>query len=212
MALFGLNKQKMVSFDQALTGRDTPLWKPGLNIVKNTPMAPPYPENSEVAVFAMGCFWGAERIFWKQQGIYTTAVGYCGGFTKNPTYEEVCTGKTGHAESVLVVFFPEQISYKELLRLFFENHDPTQFMRQGNDIGTQYRSAIFTTSEHQFKVATEVKTIYNEILIKNGYQEIKTEIKPFNEFYFAEDYHQQYLEKNPYGYCGLQSLGLPCPT
>jgi peptide-methionine (S)-S-oxide reductase len=160
----------------------------------------------------MGCFWGAERVFWQAPGVYTTAVGYTGGFTPNPTYEEVCSGQTGHAEAVLVVFDPSKTSYEEMLRLFWENHDPTQGMRQGNDVGTQYRSAIYWTSERQRELAEASRAAYAERLAKAGYPEITTEIEQAGPFYYAEDYHQQYLEKNPWGYCGLGGTGVSCPV
>jgi peptide-methionine (S)-S-oxide reductase len=166
----------------------------------------------EQAVFGLGCFWGAERVFWQAPGVYTTAVGYAGGFTPNPTYEEVCSARTGHTEAVLVVFDPAKTSYEELLRLFWENHDPTQGMRQGNDVGTQYRSAIYTFSDAQAAAAESSRTTYSERLRASGYPEITTEIAPAGEFYYAEDYHQQYLHKNPWGYCGLGGTGVSCPV
>ena len=177
-----------------------------------TPLKPPFPEGFEVAVVGMGCFWGAERVFWQAPGVYTTAVGYAGGFTPNPTYEEVCSGRTGHTEAVLVVFDPAKTSYEEILRLFWENHDPTQGMRQGNDVGTQYRSAIYWTSERQRELAEASRTAYAERLRGAGYPEITTEIAEAGPFYYAEDYHQQYLHKNPWGYCGLGGTGVSCPV
>jgi peptide-methionine (S)-S-oxide reductase len=180
--------------------------------VLGTPMKPPFPDGLETAVFGLGCFWGAERVFWQAPGVYTTAVGYGGGFTPNPTYEEVCSGRTGHTEAVLVVFDPAKISYEEILRLFWENHDPTQGMRQGNDAGTQYRSAIYWTSEQQRGVAEASAKAYAERLHASGYPDITTEIAPAGPFYCAEDYHQQYLHKNPSGYCGLGGTGVSCPV
>jgi peptide-methionine (S)-S-oxide reductase len=180
--------------------------------VLGTPLTPPFPEGFERAVFAMGCFWGAERIFWQAPGVYTTAVGYAGGFTPNPTYEEVCSGRTGHAEAVLVVFDPAKTTYQELLRLFWENHDPTQGMRQGNDVGTQYRSAIYYTGEEQRRVAEATRAAFGERLRAAGYADVTTEIAQAGPFYYAEDYHQQYLEKNPWGYCGLGGTGVSCPV
>jgi peptide-methionine (S)-S-oxide reductase len=211
MQSFLHSKQVMVSKEKALKGRPEALWRPGVNIVTGTSMAPPYPEDCEKAVFALGCFWGAERLFWALPGIFTTAVGYCGGFTQNPTYEEVCSGKTGHAESVLVIYFPDEITYTDLLKVFFEGHDPTQFMKQGNDVGTQYRSAIFTFNEEQYQKAQSVLDAYQKIVSGKGYGKISTEISSVTEFYFAEEYHQQYLAKNPWGYCGLKPLGITCP-
>ncbi len=185
---------------------------PAHHAVLNTPLQPPFPEGLEQAIVAMGCFWGAERVFWQAPGVYTTAVGYSGGFTPNPTYEEVCTGRTGHAEAVLVVFDPSQTSYEEILRLFWENHDPTQGMRQGNDVGTQYRSAIYWTTEEQRALAEASRDAYAKRLQAAGYPEITTEIAAAGPFYYAEDYHQQYLHKNPMGYCGLGGTGVSCPV
>jgi peptide-methionine (S)-S-oxide reductase len=179
--------------------------------VLGTPLEPPFPEGFERAEFAMGCFWGAERVFWQADGVYTTAVGYAGGATPNPTYEEVCSGMTNHAEAVLVVFDPRATSYGELLRLFWENHDPTQGMRQSNDIGTQYRSAIYWTTEQQRAAAEESRAAYQRELSRRGHGEITTEIAPADDFYYAEPYHQQYLAKNPNGYCGLGGTGVACP-
>ena len=179
--------------------------------VLGTPMKPPFPAGLEQAIFGMGCFWGAERIFWQAPGVYTTAVGYAGGYTPNPTYEEVCSGRTGHAEVVLVVFDPAKTSYTDMLRLFWESHDPTQGMRQGNDVGTQYRSAIYWTSEPERAVAESSRADYAERLRAAGYPEITTEIAPAGPFYYAEDYHQQYLHKNPWGYCGIGGTGVSCP-
>jgi len=185
---------------------------PDRHEVLATPLAPPFPEGLEQSVVGMGCFWGAERVFWTAPGVYTTAVGYAGGFTPNPTYEEVCSGQTGHAEAVLVVFDPKRTSYDEILRLFWENHDPTQGMRQGNDVGTQYRSAIYWTSEEQREAAETSRAMFQQELEKAGYGEISTEIAQAGTFYYAEPYHQQYLAKNPNGYCGLGGTGVACPV
>jgi peptide-methionine (S)-S-oxide reductase len=205
------NKSTMVDRDQALPGRPDEMVVPDRNAVLGTPMKPPFPEGLEQAVVALGCFWGAEKAFWNLPGVYTTAVGYAGGFTPNPTYEEVCSGRTGHTEAVLVVFDPAKISYAEILKTFWESHDPTQGMRQGNDVGTQYRSAILTTSDEQHRIAETSKAQYAEQLKAAGYGEITTEIEPLEHFYYAEDYHQQYLHKNPFGYCGLGGTGVSCP-
>jgi peptide-methionine (S)-S-oxide reductase len=185
---------------------------PERHAVLGTPLKPPFPDGLESLVVGMGCFWGAERIFWQAPGVYTTAVGYAGGFTPNPTYEEVCSGRTGHAEVVLVVFDPAKLSYEEVLRLFWENHDPTQGMRQGNDVGTQYRSAIYVSGEEQRVLAEASRDAYAERLKGAGYSAITTEIAPAGPFYYAEDYHQQYLEKNPWGYCGIGGTGVACPV
>ncbi len=202
----------MVAADEALPGRDEAMPVPAAHEVLGNPIAPPFPEGLEQAVFGLGCFWGAERIFWRAPGVYTTAVGYAGGFTPNPTYEEVCSGRTGHTEAVLVVFDPAVTSYDELLRLFWENHDPTQGMRQGNDQGTQYRSAIYTTDEAQRQAADASRERFQEELAKSGFGEITTEIAEAGPFYYAEPYHQQYLAKNPNGYCGLGGTGVACPV
>src|SRR5881394_4161789 len=202
---------QMVSPEEALPGRDEAMPVSGAHSVLGTPIAPPFPAGLELAVVGMGCFWGAERVFWQAPGVYTTAVGYAGGFTKNPTYEEVCSGRTGHTEAVLVVFDPEQTSYEEILRLFWENHDPTQGMRQGNDAGTQYRSAVYWTTEAQREAAEASRTMYAAELARAGYGEITTEIAAAGPFYYAEAYHQQYLAKNPNGYCGLGGTGVSCP-
>jgi len=185
---------------------------PERHAVLGTPLQPPFPEALEQAVVALGCFWGAERVFWQAPGVYTTAVGYSGGLTPNPTYEEVCSGRTGHAEAVLVVFEPNQTSYEEILRLFWENHNPTQGMRQGNDVGTQYRSAIYWTGDEQRALAEASRDAYARRLQAAGYPEITTEIAAAGPFYYAEDYHQQYLHKNPWGYCGLGGTGVSCPV
>jgi peptide-methionine (S)-S-oxide reductase len=196
----------------ALGGRATPMPVTRPHLVLGTPMVPPFPADTERAIFAMGCFWGAERVFWQIDGVFTTAVGYCGGFTPNPTYEEVCTGRTAHAESVLCVFRPSRVSYEQLLSAFFEGHDPTQGMRQGNDVGTQYRSAVFATSDAQLVAARESAASYQERLFSAGLGEITTELAPAGPFYYAEEYHQQYLAANPGGYCGLESTGVSCPV
>ena len=182
------------------------------HFVNGHPLAGPFPEGTERAIFAMGCFWGAERVFWQVPGVWVTAVGYSGGRVAEPSYERVCTGSTGHAESVLVVFDPLKVSYEELLGVFWENHDPTQGMRQGNDVGTQYRSAVFTGSDAQQQAAESSKAAYDEVLRKAGYPHITTEVTPAGPFYYAEDYHQQYLAKNPRGYCGLGGTGVSCPV
>jgi peptide-methionine (S)-S-oxide reductase len=179
--------------------------------VLGTPIAPPFPEGLETAVFGLGCFWGAERVFWQAPGVYSTAVGYAGGHTPNPSYEEVCSARTGHTEAVLVVFDPKQTSYDALLKLFWEGHDPTQGMRQGNDVGTQYRSAIYTTSDAQREAADASRATFQGALNERRYGEITTEIAPLRDFYYAEGYHQQYLAKNPNGYCGLGGTGVSCP-
>jgi peptide-methionine (S)-S-oxide reductase len=205
-------KTDMVAADQALPGREQALAVPAFHAVLGTPLKPPFPQGMEQAVVGMGCFWGAERIFWQTEGVYSTAVGYAGGFTPNPTYEEVCTGLTGHAEVVLIVFDPATISYEQVLRRFWEGHDPTQGMRQGNDIGTQYRSAIYCYGERQLEAARASAQAYQQRLSAAGYGQITTEIAPAGEFYYAEDYHQQYLHKNPLGYCGLGGTGVSCPV
>jgi peptide-methionine (S)-S-oxide reductase len=203
----------MVDAARALPGRDTPIRTAEQHFVNRHPLAGPYPEGLETAMFGMGCFWGAERKLWSADGVHVTAVGYSGGFTPNPTYEEVCSGRTGHGEVVLVVFDPEQISYGALLKLFWESHEPTQGMRQGNDIGTQYRSGIYTFSDDQLMQAEQSKLEYQKALDEAGHpREITTEIQPAGPFFFAEDYHQQYLAKNPHGYCGIGGTGVSCPT
>jgi peptide-methionine (S)-S-oxide reductase len=210
MFLFG-NKTKMIEPADALPGRSQPIPTAERHFVNGASLQPPYPAGSEIAEFALGCFWGEEKLFWQQPGVIVTAVGYEGGFTPNPTYEEVCAGKTGHAETVRVVFDPSRIGYEQLLKLFWEAHDPTQGMRQGNDVGTQYRSAIFTHSDAQAAAATASRDMYQAELSKAGYGQIATEIRPAGEFYFAEDYHQQYLAKVPNGYCPDHSTGVSCP-
>jgi peptide-methionine (S)-S-oxide reductase len=201
-----------VTAEEALPGRDEKLTVPERHEVLGTPLEPAFPEGLETAVVGLGCFWGAERIFWRAPGVYTTAVGYAGGFTPNPTYEEVCSGRTGHTEAVLVVFDPRQTSYDEILRLFWEGHDPTQGNRQGNDVGTQYRSAIYTTGDTQRAAAEASRAAYQQELSQAGYGEITTEIADAGPFYYAEDYHQQYLQKVPNGYCGLGGTGVACPV
>ena len=210
MLLFG-SKTRMVAPEDALPGRADPIPVPDHHFVLGTPLKPPFPADLQTAVVGMGCFWGAERIFWQADGVYTTAVGYAGGYTPNPTYEETCSGKTGHTEAVLVVFDPEQISYEEILKVFWENHDPTQGMRQGNDVGTQYRSAIYTTDPSQVAAVEATRAAFGERLAAKGYGEITTEVAELGEFYYAEDYHQQYLAKVPNGYCGLGGTGVSCP-
>jgi len=211
---FLTRKTDMVDHERALPGRQQPLPTATVHDVLGTPLKPPFPEGYETAVFGLGCFWGAERIFWQAPGVYTTAVGYAGGFTPNPTYDEVCSAQTGHTEAVLVVFDPARTSYEALLKLFWEGHDPTQGMRQGNDVGTQYRSAIYWTTPAQRDAALASREAYAARLGAAGYGEITTEIEPLPEdgFYYAEDYHQQYLAKNPYGYCGLGGTGVSCPV
>jgi peptide-methionine (S)-S-oxide reductase len=202
---------RMPTAEEGLPGRSEPMPISGLHHVNRTKITPPYPEGLEVADFALGCFWGAERLFWRAPGVWTTAVGYAGGFTPNPTYEEVCSGRTGHAEVVRVVFDPNRTTYANLLRQFWEEHDPTQGMRQGNDIGTQYRSAIYVHSPAQRELAIMTKRAYEAELAKKGIGPVTTEIRDAPEFYFAEEYHQQYLSKNPGGYCGLAGTGVSCP-
>jgi peptide-methionine (S)-S-oxide reductase len=212
MSFLFKNKTESVTPESALSGRNERLPMPARHDVLGTPLEPPFPDGFEQAVFGMGCFWGAERVFWEAPGVYTTAVGYAGGYTPNPTYGEVCSGRTGHTEAVLVVFDPAKTSYDELLRLFWENHDPTQGMRQGNDVGTQYRSAVLFTSDAQREAAERSRTMYEERLRGSGFGAITTEVAPLGDFYYAEDYHQQYLAKNPNGYCGLGGTGVACPV
>ncbi|WP_157552776.1 peptide-methionine (S)-S-oxide reductase MsrA [Jiangella gansuensis] len=215
MSLFDrLVKTKMVTPEEALPGRETrPFGLSGTHTVLGTPIEGEPPAGHQEAVFGMGCFWGAERIFWRLPGVWTTAVGYAGGFTPNPTYEEVCTGRTGHAEVVRVVFDPAVISFAGLLKAFWEEHDPTQGLRQGNDIGSQYRSAVYTTTPAQLEAAAASRDTYTAKLRTAGHGDITTEIEPLRQFYYAEDYHQQYLSdaKNPNGYCGLAGTGVSCP-
>ncbi len=205
-------KLKMPTQDQALPGRDAEMPVPARHYVLNTPLRGPFPDDTKQAMFGLGCFWGAERKFWEAKGVYTTAVGYAAGLTPNPTYREVCSGMTGHNEVVLVVYRPAEISYGELLRIFWESHDPTQGMRQGNDVGTQYRSGIYAFDEEQREAALASKAQYEAALSEAGYDEVTTEIIDAPEFYYAEDYHQQYLAKNPSGYCGLGGTGVTCPA
>jgi peptide-methionine (S)-S-oxide reductase len=205
------DKIRLPSQEEALPGRTSPIPTDTTHFVNGTPLKGPYPEGVEIAEFGMGCFWGAERLFWKIPGVITTAVGYAGGLTPNPTYEEVCSGGTGHTEVVLVAFDPAVASYESLLKTFWENHDPTQGMRQGNDIGTQYRSVIYTTSDSQAHAAEASRTAYDAALLERGLGPVTTEIAPAGEFYFAEGYHQQYLAKNPAGYCGIGGTGVSCP-
>jgi peptide-methionine (S)-S-oxide reductase len=212
MAFFFKNKSVMPDPKSALPGRDTPIRTAATHFVSGVPLKGPYPEGSEIAMFGLGCFWGAEKDFWQLPGALVTAVGYSGGYTPNPTYEEVCSGQTGHNEVVRVVFDPRRISYEKLLKTFWESHNPTQGMRQGNDVGAQYRSGIYTYSEEQAREAQASKDAYQSELRARGYGPITTEIAPAGEFYFAEDYHQQYLAKNPQGYCGLGGTGVSCPV
>jgi peptide-methionine (S)-S-oxide reductase len=211
--MFGMMRKKLEipTPEQSLPGRAMKMPVPARHFVNGNALEGPYPAGLETAVFGLGCFWGAERKFWEAPGVWTTAVGYAGGSTPNPTYEEVCSGLTGHTEVVLVVFDPKQISYDGLLKIFWESHDPTQGMRQGNDIGTQYRSAIYTYSPEQQKAAEASREQYEDRLKKAGYGNVTTEIREAPPFYFAEDYHQQYLAKNPFGYCGLGGTGVSCP-
>ncbi|MGB0084416.1 MAG: peptide-methionine (S)-S-oxide reductase MsrA [Rhodomicrobiaceae bacterium] len=212
MALFTSRKTKMPEPSEALPGRSQPIATAERHHVNKAPLKGPYPEGSEKALFGLGCFWGAEKAFWSLPGVYVTAVGYAGGYTPNPTYQEVCSARTGHNEVVLVVFDPKTISYSELLKVFWEGHNPTQGMRQGNDVGTQYRSAIYTYSEEQKRQAEASKAAYEAALKAKGHGPITTEIREAPDFYFAEDYHQQYLSKNPAGYCGLGGTGVSCPV
>jgi peptide-methionine (S)-S-oxide reductase len=198
--------------DEALPGRSEPMPVPAKHYVLGTPLRPPFPDGLESALFGLGCFWGAERKFWQVKGVYTTAVGYAGGVTPNPTYREVCTGQTGHTEVVLVVFDPSVVGYEELLKIFWESHDPTQGMRQGGDVGTQYRSAIYTHGEGQRRIGETSRAAYQRALETAGHGAITTEIADAPPLYYAEDYHQQYLAKNPDGYCGLGGTGISCPT
>ncbi len=212
MSIFARKKLELPTPDEALPGRPQPLRVSRQHAVNGHPILPPFPEGLELATFGMGCFWGAERLFWRAPGVYSTAVGYAGGLTPNPTYEEVCSGRTGHTEAVRVVFDPQATSYAEMLRLFWEGHDPTQGMRQGNDVGTQYRSAIYTHSEVQHRAALASREAYQTELEDAHKGSISTEIREAPAFYYAEDYHQQYLAKNPMGYCGLGGTGVACPT
>ncbi|MHB1782400.1 MAG: peptide-methionine (S)-S-oxide reductase MsrA [Acidimicrobiales bacterium] len=210
--MFSSRSDEMVAPERALAGRTTPLGPLELHAVLRTPIVPPFPDGTAQLVLGLGCFWGAERIFWQLPGVVTTAVGYSGGYTPHPTYEEVCTGRTGHAEVVLVVFDPERLGVETLVSTFFEGHDPTQVMRQGNDVGTQYRSVLLATSPAQLEVATAVRDRYQERLDAAGYGTIATDLAEARDFYYAEVYHQQYLAKNPRGYCGLGGTGVSCPV
>ncbi len=203
---------RMIEADEALPGRSVAMPVAEAHHVTGRPLTPPWPDGAQVAVFGMGCFWGAERMFWQTPGVITTTVGYAGGFTPNPTYREVCSGRTGHAEVVLVVFDPDQVSYDTLLRVFWEGHDPTQGMRQGNDVGTQYRSAVHASDPAQLAAALASRDAYQQQLDAAGHGTITTEIVPAPEFFYAEDDHQQYLSKNPGGYCGLGGTGVSCPV
>jgi len=212
MFLFARQKTQMPKPAEALKGRAIKMPVPDAHFVNGNPLQPPFPAGIELAMFGMGCFWGAERKFWQAPGVYTTAVGYAAGYTPNPTYEEVCSGKTGHNEVVLVGFDSKATSYAAMLKLFWENHDPTQGMRQGNDVGTQYRSGIYVYSPEQRKLAAATRDTFQAVLAKGGYGRITTEIIDAPPFYYAEDYHQQYLAKEPNGYCGLGGTGLSCPA
>jgi len=205
-------KLQMPSEREALPGRTERMPVPAKHFVSGAPLEPPFPAGLELAMLGMGCFWGAERKFWETPGVHSTAVGYAGGITPNPTYEELCSGRTGHAEVVRIVFDPEKVSYEDLLRVFWENHDPTQGMRQGNDVGTQYRSAIYCYGDTQRRVAEASRLAYQQVLEAAGFGPITTEIREAPKFYYAEDYHQQYLAKNPWGYCGVGGTGVRCPT
>jgi peptide-methionine (S)-S-oxide reductase len=211
--LFSRQKTQMIDADDALPGRDRRPFAVGeRHYVLGTPLEAPYPAGLEEAYFGLGCFWGAERLFWEVDGVFTTAVGYQGGRTPNPTYEEVCSARTGHAEIVKVVFDPAKVSYEQLLKVFWESHDPTQGMRQGNDVGTQYRSAIYVTSDAQKQAAVVSRDAFQPVLAAGGYGDISTEITEAGTFFYAEDYHQQYLAKNPSGYCGIAGTGMSCPV
>jgi peptide-methionine (S)-S-oxide reductase len=209
--LFTRKTTTMPAPEDTLPGRETPMPVVEPHIVLGTPIVPPFPEGTEIAIFGMGCFWGAERLFWKLPNVYTTAVGYAGGTTPNPTYEEACSGRTGHTEAVLVVFDPSLISYEELLKTFWEGHDPTQGMRQGNDVGTQYRSAVYWTTDAQRDAVLASRDLYQQELTRARHGQISTEIAQAGTFYYAENYHQQYLARNPNGYCGIGGTGVACP-
>jgi len=210
--MFGLKRKdvSMPTAETALPGRASPIPTAANHFVNGAPLKGPYPQGSQQALFGLGCFWGAEKRFWDIPGVIVTAVGYSGGLTPNPTYEEVCTGRTGHNEAVLVVYDPKRVSYEDLLKVFFESHDPTQGMRQGNDVGTQYRSGIYVFSDDQHQAAEAAKQVFDAALRARGFGAVTTEILPAPDFYFAEDYHQQYLAKNPHGYCGLGGTGVSC--
>jgi len=209
--MFGSRKSQMPAEETALPGREQKVEVPDSHFVNGNPLEAPYPDDTEVAVFGMGCFWGAERRFWQLAGVYTTTAGYAGGYTPNPSYEEVCSGRTGHTEVVMVVYRPAEVSFDELLKVFWETHDPTQGMQQGNDIGTQYRSAIYTTTDGQMDQAKRSRDVYQEVVSAQGFGPITTEIGPLGDYYFAEDYHQQYLAKNPHGYDCHANTGLAYP-
>ncbi len=210
--LFGKQKSRMVDPAEALPGRSAAMPVPDRHLVLGTPLRPPFPEGMATAVVAMGCFWGAERKFWELEGVHSTAVGYAGGITPNPTYEETCSGRTGHTEAVLVVFDPAVVTFDEILRVFWESHNPTQGMRQGNDVGTQYRSAIYPLDDDQATAVERSRAAFQEQLTAAGFGEITTEIKAAGPFFYAEEYHQQYLARNPNGYCGLGGTGVTCPV
>jgi peptide-methionine (S)-S-oxide reductase len=212
MAFFLRKKLELPTPEEALPGRDMTIPVPSMHYVNGNPMQPPFPDGVETAVFGMGCFWGAERLFWQAPGVFTTAVGYAGGYTRNPSYEEVCSGRTGHTEVVLVAFDTKLTRYEAMLKLFWEGHDPTQGMRQGNDVGTQYRSAIYTNTDAQLQAAEASQGRYQRVLDDAGYGPITTEIAPAGPFFYAEKYHQQYLAKNPNGYCGIGGTGVSCPV
>lgn len=212
LIMFGFDKTTMPEPAKALPGRDLTVSVPDRHFVNGNPLKPPFPEGMEQAMFGLGCFWGAEKKFWELDGVYTTAVGYSGGYTPNPTYREVCSGQTGHNEVVVVIFDPAVVSYERLLSAFWESHDPTQAMRQGNDVGTQYRSGVYTYNEAQKEAALASRDTYGDVLKASGYGTVTTEITDAKEFYYAEDYHQQYLAKNPGGYCGLGGTGVSCPA
>ena len=212
LMLFSRKTMSLPTADEALPDRSEPIAVPERHAVLGTPLTPPFPEGVETVLLGLGCFWGAERVFWRLPGVYTTAVGYAGGSTANPTYEDVCSGRTGHAEVVLVAYDPNVLPFAEILRRFFEEHDPTQGMRQGNDVGTQYRSAIYWTTEAQRDAALAARDAYGEALAKRGLGPITTEIEPAGPLYYAEEYHQQYLHKVPWGYCGLAGTGVACPV
>ncbi|MBM7771094.1 peptide-methionine (S)-S-oxide reductase [Actinokineospora baliensis] len=214
MTLFRRDKTRIVAADQALPGRQEPMVVPTAHTVyPDRRIVPPFPEGTSTAVFAMGCFWGPERVYWNVPGVHSTAVGYVGGYTPNPTYEEVCSGMTGHTEAVLVVFDPKQVSYDDLLKIFWEGHDPTQGLRQGNDLGSQYRSALYYADDAQKAAIEKSLAAYQDVLTRAGYGQITTEVEPTGDFFYAEDYHQQYLsdQKNPNGYCGMGGTGVSCP-
>jgi len=209
--MFGSRKSEMPEAGSALPGREQSVEVPDAHYVNGNQLQGPFPDDTRVAVFGMGCFWGAERRFWQLPGVYTTSAGYAGGYTPNPSYEEVCTGRTGHTEAVMVVYRPAEISYDRLLKVFWETHDPTQGMRQGNDLGSQYRSAIYTTTDEQLDEAKRSQDIYQSVVSSDGFGAITTEIAPLSDYYFAEDYHQQYLAKNPHGYDCHANTGLAYP-